>query len=841
MELLFQNVIQALRNLRTQSWQVVISSISLAVGIICITLNANWFWAETNHDNFRPGYRNLYILQHHSGELKFWQNHISQNDFKAFRQHAEGKNYRMGLYRGGWQKEFSVLPGGNTIPLRVMHMDSSTVELIGLRTLHGNIREVTGHYPKHVAITDKMAIRMFGRTDVVGESLHFEDNSMELFMVDGKFEERPRNIKEIYSIKAVVEASKSDKSNFCFDLLLPVDAHVDDPMIANLHCLVSTKDVEGTVADINNCPLTEKEKVEKDLYPIRIAPRIPAVVQRGDNKYFLKVYLYNIIFTVVSLLLIISAVVNLVMVYTSINLSRVREYTLRRSMGASTWQNMCWILIGILPTLFFAVLLAAMGMEWLDYLVDINWDTTYLPHFFAAMAAATLLLCLLGMAYPMRIMHRAYRAAVTGQGSGHNHTHRWLIVVQCMLCAFLLFLSLGMQRQLSSVLGADLGYDHENMLRLHTGEHKPEGYEKYHGFYSIVATLSAEFRKEVGAGITDAIAMGSDIFNGKQGMTVYVLNEEDMQKVKGDRNLRKEVKFTGFGFFELPYRAIDFFNLRTLNGRKLLASEEQLGVKQVYLNPEAMKLINSNDTYHIGSTGNYQTAVFNFLRKANLYNARIDIKDVTDWRMVDAFKVNEPVMFVGTPEAGEAGSGDYLMHEAIYIKYEPGRREEAEAAVRKVLERFDVPEEHYYLTTFDEHIAKRYEQSIFIANVLSMLTLFSTVITFAGIFSMLLYSLRLRRRSMAIHRIMGAEFSDILRDTLLSYLAFVLLGGVIAYVPAAYFMNKWMEYFTVGEAPGIWFMVLIVIAMSLVVLALVWWQVRLCMREKPVEILQPES
>ncbi len=836
MELFLQNLLQSLRNLRTTKGQMVISSISLAVGIICITFTANWFWAEMNYDSFRPGYRDLYFLQYHSGDQPFWNTHITREQYKDYRLHAEGKGYRMGIYRGGWDKEFATAPGKETLPLRVMEMDSTVVELIGLRTLHGNINEVTAHEPKHVAITDKVAERLFGRTDVVGETLCFEDYQMGTFFENGEFVRKPKNIQEFYTIKAVVEAAPTEQGNFSFDILQTVDAYGGDPTIAAFKCLVSTKNLEATVADINLCPQKETEKVDKDLYPIRIAPRIPAVVQRGDNTFFLKVYLYNIIFMLVSLLLIVSAVVNLVMVYTSIYLSRVREYTLRRSMGASTWQNVRWMLTGILPTLVVATMLAAVGIEWLDYFIEVNWDTTYIFHFFAAMLGGTLLLCLLGMIYPVSLMRRAYLEAVTGRGSGRGHSHQWLIVVQCAVCAFLLFLALGMQRQLNSVLGADLGYDHENMLRLHTGE-KPADYEKYHDFSSIFATLPGEFRKEAGAGITDAIAMSSDIFNGKFGMSVYVLNEKDYQTAV-ESKVKMSDKLLCFKFCQLPYRAFDFFNLRTRDGHKLHANAEQPGAMQVCLNPAALELINPADSYYICTTGEYQTAVWDFLQKKAPYGTRIDVKDVAEWRTTDAFKVAPPVMFVGTPEAG---GGDYLMHEAIYIKYEKGRRAEAEAAVRKVLARHDVPEERYHLTTFDEHIAATYEQNIFVANVLSLLTLFSIVITFAGIFSMLLYSLRLRRRSMAIHRVMGAEFRDVLRTVLPPYVVFVVLGGILAYVPAAYFMKKWMEYFTVGETPGVWFMTLIAAAMLGVVVALVLWQVRRAMKEKPVDVLKPEA
>ena len=104
-----------------------------------------------------------------------------------------------------------------------------------------------------------------------------------------------------------------------------------------------------------------------------------------------------------------------------------------------------------------------------------------------------------------------------------------------------------------------------------------------------------------------------------------------------------------------------------------------------------------------------------------------------------------------------------------------------------------------------------------------------------------LYSLRLRRRSMAIRRVMGAGFRDVFRSQLRSYLLYVVAGGVLAYFPAALFMHKWMEYFHYGETPGVGLMVVIVCGICVVVALIVYGQVRRCMNDKPVEVLRPES
>ena len=64
-----QNLKQALRNLRSHGWQAGISAMGLAVGIVCLTFSLNWLWTETNYDYFRPGYKDLYLVQYNDSTL----------------------------------------------------------------------------------------------------------------------------------------------------------------------------------------------------------------------------------------------------------------------------------------------------------------------------------------------------------------------------------------------------------------------------------------------------------------------------------------------------------------------------------------------------------------------------------------------------------------------------------------------------------------------------------------------------------------------------------------------------------------------------------------------------
>ena len=333
--------------------------------------------------------------------------------------------------------------------------------------------------------------------------------------------------------------------------------------------------------------------------------------------------------------------------------------------------------------------------------------------------------------------------------------------------------------------------------------------------------------------------MPGDIFNPVSLHYISVWTEEELAEGKesyesGDKGVR---------YAEIPFRAMEFFGIKSKNGATFSQKAEQAGKLQVLFNGSAMQAFNVKDVrkarlYTGKMTGNEQCILLKTDYNTHYEHQALNIVGEVDIRLSDFHKGEEEMMLVGVPENHQC---DFFEHDAVYIKYEEGKREDAEAAVRRVLRRFDVPEEKIMLSSLDEYISGNYKEETYYANLLSALTVFSVLITFSGVFSMLLYSLRLRRRSMAIRRVMGAGFRDAFRSQLRSYLLYVVVGGVLAYFPAALLMHKWMEYFHYGETPGVGLMAVIVCGMCVVVSLIVYGQVRRCMNDKPVEVLRPES
>ncbi len=828
MNLILQNLLQSLRALRTQGWQVIISALGLAVSIVCLTYSVNWLWSETHYDAFRPNSEELYILQVRDSADTQRTGYFAYPEVEQIRQrlHQHGDSVGMCRILGRPVQYERINTASITRRCVNVSMTAEALRTLDVEVLRGDPDEAL--QSQKLMITDRMATDMFGHTDVVGQTL------------------MASSTKKVHTVGAVIKANEG-KSVFPYDCIkteeLPEWVYTNYSNVG-FSIVLRSKDITASLRALDGIILPYEETAR--LYaaaPLATFPHMTGYTQRTSLYYkvaeysFLKAYFYPLAFVIVSLLLLLSALANLVAVNTSICLSRTREYALRRSLGGSTWQNAQWLLTGIVPTLLLAVLLATVAQEWAVKMQWIEIDTYRVQRIFWLCVSAAVVGSLLGMLYPIAKMQRIYKRNFSGSGA-MGHSHSWLVAVQCVACAFLLFLSWGMSSQLRSMMQADLGLDTHNLLRLGTGWQNGIVVDNPYNFQYIFNTLPQEFVKQRGAGIVDAIAVPTDIFNRTSTHRVIIGDEKAFA---GETEQKDEGRMY-VEYIEVPYVVQRFFKLRTVGGRQMRdmsAEEPQMQVygNSLYLQQTGCKPGDGKRYYLLSGYENINTT-FDSSKPFHWNNKEIVLVDEANLSMNDFHRQPTPTIYVGVPDGHPCA---YQEWDAIYIRYADGRLDDAEAAVRKVLADMDIPENGYLLTTFEEYVARSYKEDIFYANLVTWLTVFSFLITLAGVFSTLLYTLRLQRRSMAIRRVMGAEFGDVFYGTLRPYVIYAVLGAAIAFAPAALLMNKWMSYFSYGTAPGLGLMLCILLMMLTVITLIVLWQVNKSMNEKPVDVLRPEA
>ncbi len=452
-------MLQSLRALRTQGWQVVVSALGLAVSIVCLMYSVNWLWSETHYDAFRPNSEELYILQLRDRADTQRASYFAYPEAAEMvqRLHRHGDSAGIGRILAPSVQYERIDTASVIRRCRLASLNAEAARALGIEVLQGNMNEALRS--QQLVITDRMALDMFGHTDVVGQTL------------------LQSSTKGKRTIGAVIKANEG-KSVFSYDCIkseeLPDWVRTNYSNIGFIVVLRS-KDIAASLRALEGIKVPHEETVR--LYaaaPLGTYPHMTSYLSTATFFYkiaeysFLKAYFYPLAFVIVSLLLLLSALANLIAVNTSICLSRTREYALRRSLGGSTWQNAQWLLTGIVPTLLLAVTIAAVAQEWVVKMQWVEIDTYRVQRIFWLCVLTAVLGSLLGMLYPIVKMQRIYKRNFAGSGS-MGHSHSWLVAVQCVACAFLLFLSWGMSSQLRGMMQADLGLDTRNLLRLNTG------------------------------------------------------------------------------------------------------------------------------------------------------------------------------------------------------------------------------------------------------------------------------------------------------------------------------------------------------------------------------------
>ena len=110
---------------------------------------------------------------------------------------------------------------------------------------------------------------------------------------------------------------------------------------------------------------------------------------------------------------------------------------------------------------------------------------------------------------------------------------------------------------------------------------------------------------------------------------------------------------------------------------------------------------------------------------------------------------------------------------------------------RKLNPRNEEPEIHF----MDESIDRLYEKERKLSAQISFFSLVSGLLAIIGVFGIIHFEMRYRRKEIAIRKVFGATVGEILRMFNKTYIRIVLACFVIAVPIAYYFMREWLKQF----------------------------------------------
>lgn len=322
--------------------------------------------------------------------------------------------------------------------------------------------------PGTVVLTDEMAIKYFGTTDVLGKTLKYENNQLlKITGVAGKF---PPNsdfqfdflvsFETLYAVESR-EIGEYLKTDWTYN---PATTYLVTKSPASVEATlrnILTKYGNDRVRQMNSIVLQPLEKVH--LYSTDI---------EGRSETGSIAYIY--IFTIVSLLILFIANVNFVNLSNAQAFARLQEVGMRKVLGANRKQLIAQFLgeglLGSVIAFILAVILAILFLPLLNSVTNRTFSISNMlrPGTILLLFAIFLLNGFLASWYPSVFVTRLQLKNVlvrkTTQMLGGASVRKVLIASQFAIAVMLIVGVLVIQRQLTFLRNKPLGFQKEQVL-----------------------------------------------------------------------------------------------------------------------------------------------------------------------------------------------------------------------------------------------------------------------------------------------------------------------------------------------------------------------------------------
>ncbi len=761
--LLFHYLKIASRNLWKYKTQSLVNIFGLAFGFTCFVFGIFWIKYETSYNSFFPGANRMYILAEKNDEFEFPV--MSINNLSSVEQVPEFEKFTWQAPNVGSNYSYN----DRTFYAWSSDVSPDFFDFFVWDFIEGDVTSFS-QTPGSIVITQRLARKYFGDEPAVGKAL--DDNGKPV-TITGVIKDWPANC------------------TFDFDIMVCQGIW---GWRANIYILASREaNMEQVSEKFSQIFVKSLYKRDKES-SLLIKP-----IGSLHYKYFNQNMAYGInfitIFFAAGLLALASAIFNYITISSSALLSRSRETSLRKTVGASQGDLAKLFLTDIL---FTAVIAFAVSFLLVTAFRPVFSQFSNIPlaginHLWLQTVSAGLLLLLLVSIYPVVRLNRQSIARAFGSErkiGARASLRRIMIVLQLLIASLLMFVSLTIFRQIQMMKNTDTGIDVNNVMMMEPlWEIKDDVKEVIAALPYVEQTIVASWEEPL-----DNRHVG----------------EPDYSSSLADR------KFALSSLSIVDPAFFDFFRYRLVKGRFFEPHEGTYCV----INQTAAKLL--GDTDIVGS-------------RLSKGDHDWEIAGVVQDTHSDFHNEITPVIYFNNILVVD----HHIRY--CYSRIMPQYRQKAITELTDIVLNGKEPEGTGAPCVWldDELAHKRKEESAMFL-LFGILALACTGISMFGIYSLSSFTTRKRRKEVAIRKVAGAEAINIAGMFIREYIWLVLIANLIA-VPLGYWlMNRWLhEYaYHVNIAP--WLFAVVFAAIAAIVLFTVLGQVMKAANSDPAEVVKHE-
>lgn len=642
--------------------------------------------------------------------------------------------------------------------------DNNFFKVFDFQLLEGD-KNTALEAPSSAILTTSEAIKLFGRTDVMGEIIKtaFAGD----FKVTGIVKDPPKNSHLQFDILVSInlpnagwQRNQTSWTSFAGSSYLVLTPN------ANLQA------VEAKVNDLSKqrigAPTNEaidfKLQALGDIHFESANIEFSVDNPKGDRSY-------SLIFTFIAAFLLLIAAVNYMNLATSKSVFRAKEIGIRKVVGAVKKQLVTQFLLESflisMIALIISIGLTDLSMPFFNNLTGkqftFSWATLsdYLP----LLLGTTLIVGVLSGIYPSVFMTRFKPTDVLkGEklAGGSFNLRKILVVFQFFLSIVMLICTILVSQQMTFIKERNLGFNEENLMviDINNGAVRP-----------VFKTMRSEFGKIPGV---QSVGVASRVPGEWKGIDEFTVNPITEDGMVGDS--------TGVFYMSFDENMLQTFDFRLRDGNYFSGNDQSDSTK-ILINQTAAKTMGLENP--IGSTirlngrgaGNY--TVIGVLEDFNFQSLHTEIQPI----VIGAW--NNQASVIDYFILKVAGKTDDIIENAI-----------------KVHEQFDqrTAMEYHFL---ESQIELFYETESRAMDVFKAGAGLSIFVACLGLFGLASFTVQKRIKEMGIRKVLGASQWNLFYLLSSSFAKQVLLAFLVACPVAFYFMSNWLNEFVYRVNIGI--------------------------------------
>ena len=181
---------------------------------------------------------------------------------------------------------------------------------------------------------------------------------------------------------------------------------------------------------------------------------------------------------------------------------------------------------------------------------------------------------------------------------------------------------------------------------------------------------------------------------------------------------------------------------------------------------------------------------------------------------------------------------DYVRY--FYVKIASPNPEHAMEYIRETYRKLNPRNEEPEIHFLNESIDRLYEKERKLSAQISFFSLVSGLIAITGVFGIIHFEMRYRRKEIAIRKVFGATVGEILRMFNKTYIRIVLACFVIAVPIAYYFMREWLKQFAYKTPLHAWIFITALIVVLGVVITVISLRCYKTATDNPADSIRKE-